>query len=130
MAARQTLVAIAFVNLIWLGWLQGVLWLGVSIGCLSSMGAYAPNSPSSLTQLRLLSFIGLVVTSGTIISWTGTKLAVVAILLIPAAFFFIVLIFRPILARKSRNLRIYLTACVTSTILTICVSYISMILTQ
>jgi hypothetical protein len=130
MAARQTLVAIAFVNRIWLGWLQGALWLGVSIGCLCRMGAYAPNSPSSLTQLRLLSFIGLVVTSGTIIFWTGTKLAVVAILLIPAAFFFIVLIFRPTLARKSRNLRIYLTACVTSTILTICVSYISMILTH
>ena len=121
---------IAFFNPIWIGRLEEVLWLGVSVGCLCSMGAYAPNSVSGLSRLRMLSGVGLVVTAGTILIWVSTKLFFLAILLLPAAFCFTVLIFRPTLAQKSRRLRIYLTACIAFAVLTLCASSILMVVAR
>jgi hypothetical protein len=118
---------VAFFNPIWIGRLLGILWFSVTVGCLCAMGAYAPNSSRGLPQLRLLSGVGLIVTAWTILFWISTKLPFVAILLLPAAFYFIVLIFRPALAQKSRKLRIYLTGCIAFAVLTLCVIYISAI---
>ena len=64
--------------------------------------------------------------AGTILFWISTRVPFVAILLFPAAFYFTVLIFRPTLVRESAGLRIYLTGCIAFAVLTMCVSYISM----
>jgi hypothetical protein len=112
---------------IWFGRLLGILCFSLAVGCLCAMGTYAPNRSHGLTQLRLLSAVGLIVTAWTILFWMTTKFRFVAILLLPAGFYFMVLIFRPMLAQKSRKLRIYLTGCIAFAVLTLCVVYISMI---
>jgi hypothetical protein len=119
-----------FIPIIWLGWVQGILWLGLAIGCLCNMRAYAPGNSSGSAQLRLLSCIGFIVTAVAIVFWLSTILQVVAILLVPAALFFVILIFRPTLARESRGLRIYLTACIASSVLIWPMSYVSMLMTR
>jgi len=118
---------LAFLNPIWIGRSLGILWFGVTVGCLCAMGAYARNNSRGLTQLRLLSGLGLIVTAWTTFFWITTKLPFVAILLLPAVLYFILLIFRPTLAQKSRKLRIYLTGCIAFAVLTLCVIYISAI---
>jgi hypothetical protein len=118
---------LAFLNPIWIGRLLGLVWFSVNVGCLCTMGTYAPNNSSSFTQLRLLSGLGLIVTAGEILFWMQTKLAFVTILLLPAVFYFIVLVFRPTLARESAKLRVYLTGCIAFAVVTMCVSYISAI---
>jgi hypothetical protein len=117
----------AFLNPIWIGRFLGILCFSLAVWCLCAMGTYAPNRSRGITQLRLLSGVGLIVTAQTILIWISTKLGLVAILLLPAAFYFTVLIFRPTLAQKSRKLRIYLTGCIALSVLTLCAIYIWMI---
>jgi hypothetical protein len=112
-------------NPIWFAWILSILLFGIYVGCLCSMGAYAPGSASSSGHLRLLSFLGLIVTASMSFFWLATKLNYVAILIFPAMICFAVLIFRPMLARESKKLRIYLTVCVAFGVLTICMEFIA-----
>ena len=111
-------------SLIWLGWLQGLLWVILAAACLCSMGVYYPSSTASLTRLRQLSFVGVVVTTAEVFGVAVTKLAPLAILILPAPVCFAVLIFQPVLARKSRTLRIYLTVCVALEVVALCLAII------
>ena len=80
---------------------------------LSSARTWASDIPISPARVRLLSFIGLLVTGSTVLLGSvPSYYPIVAIPLIPAAFAFGILVFRPQLFPQWRRLRPYLTICV------------------
>jgi hypothetical protein len=101
-----------FSNPIWTLWPEGLM-MASAIIFLSRTKTWASDVPVSPARVRLLSFIGLLVTGSTVLLGSvPSYYAIVAIPMIPAPFAFGILVFRPQLIRQWRKLRLYLTICV------------------